>query len=195
MADPSPARLAALAAKVAEQHATMEAAFEEERAAEEVLLGQLVDAVRPALRALSSRLKASEKVFWPDSVSTATEKSYHDERGVILAGTGPERDHPRANDGAIEGRDLVLLDDGDFARLDWSGYWTNWRGRTSKETSTLTRITLRDVVETWDVDEIAAALSERLEAQLSGRATKTTASARQRTEKLRAVAALLGRRG
>ncbi len=180
---------------VAEQHATMEAAFDEERAAEEELLEKLVDAVRPALRALSSRLKASETTSWPTSTETSTEKTYHPERGVRLDGNGPERDHPRANDGSIGGTDLVLLDDGTFARLDWSGTWTRWQGRTSEETSTLTRITPRDVVETWDVDEIAAALSERLEAQLAGRATKTTAASKDRAEKLRAVAALLGGRG
>ncbi|MBP7675762.1 MAG: hypothetical protein KBB14_05520, partial [Thermoanaerobaculia bacterium] len=109
-----------LSRSVAEQHSTMEAAFAEERAAEEDLLGQLVEAVRPALRALSSRLLASERTFWPDNISTATEKSYHEERGVRLAGSGPERDHPRANRGTIEGFDLVLLGDGTFARLDWS---------------------------------------------------------------------------
>ena len=51
-----------------------------------------------------------------------------------------------------------------------------------------------DVVAEWDVDEVAATLAERLEAQLAGRAAKTTASARERTEKLRAVAALLARK-
>lgn len=183
-----------LSRSVAAQHATMEAAFDEERAAEEELLEKLVETVKPALRALSSRLKASETTFWPTSTETSTEKTYHPERGVRLDGNGPERDHPRANDGGIGGTDLVLLDDGTFARLDWTGTWTRWQGRTSEETSTLTRITLRDVVETWDVDEIAATLSERLEAQLAGRATKTTAASKDRAEKLRAVAALLGGR-
>ena len=183
-----------LSRSVAEQHATMEAAFDEERAAEEELLEKLVDAVRPALRALSSRLKASETTSWPTSTETSTEKTYHPERGVRLDGNGPERDHPRANDGSIGGTDLVLRDDGTFARLDWTGTWTRWQGRTSEETSTLTRIALRDVVETWDVDEIAATLSERLEAQVAGRATKTTAASKDRAEKLRAVAALLGGR-
>jgi len=181
-----------LAPVVEAQHGALTEAIEEEATAEAALLARVVDLVRPALRALSSRLLASERVFWPDSVSTATEKSYHEERGVILAGTGPERDYPRANDGAIEGTDLVLLADGTFARLDWSGSWTRWQGRTSEETSTLTRLSLADVVETWDVDEIAATLSERLEAQLAGRSGKTTASARERAERLRAVARLAG---
>jgi hypothetical protein len=180
-----------LSRKVAEQHSDLEAAVGEERAAEEELLGKLVDAVRPALKALSSRLKATERVWWPTSVETATEKSYHEERGVRLAGSGPERDHPRANDGAVEGLDLVLLADGEFARLDWSGSWTRWQGRTSTEESALTRLSLREVVDEWDVDEIAARLHELLEQHLSGRATKTGAAARERAEKLRAVAALM----
>ena len=192
--DDTVARIDTLARLVAEQHATMETAFDEERAAEEELLEKLVETVRPALKALSSRLKATETTFWPTSTETATEKTCHPERGVILDGDGPFRDHPRANDGKIGGTDLALLDDGTFARLDWTGTWTRWQGRTSEETSTLTRITLRDVVETWDVDELAAALAERLEAQLAGRATKTTASARERAERLRSVTLLLGGR-
>lgn len=187
-----PETLANLAANVAAQHDEMTAAVEEERAAEERLLGQLVEAVRPALRALSSRLLESERVWWPDNISTATEKSYHEERGVRLAGSGPERDHPRANDGAIEGTDLVLLESGDFVRVDWSGSWTRWQGRTSHEESALTRLSLADVVAGWDVDDVSRALVERLEAQVNGRAPKTTAAAKDRAEKLRAVVALLG---
>lgn len=180
-----------LSRSVAEQHATMEAAFAEERAAEEELLEKVVDAVRPALKALSSRILATERTWWPTSVETATDRSFHPERGVRLDGNGPVRDHPRANDGAVEGEDLVLLEDGTFARLDWSGTWTRWQGRTSEETSTLTRLTLAEVVETWDVDQLAARLHDLLEQHLAGRATKTTAAARERAGRLRAVAALM----
>mgnify|MGYP001240549871 CR=1 FL=1 len=190
--DQTVARIDTLSRSVAEQHGTMQAAIDDERDAEKELLEKLVEAVRPALKALSSRLKSMETTFWPTSVEIATEKTYHPERGVILDGNGPFRDHPRANDGRIGGTDLVLLDDGTFARLDWTGTWTRWQGRTSEETSTLTRLSLADVVETWDVDEIAATLSERLEAQLAGRSGKTTASARERAERLRAVARLAG---
>ena len=189
--EPAVEKITNLSRSVAEQHATMEAAFEEERAAEEELLEKVVDAVRPALRALSSRLKATERTWWPTSVETATEKTYHAERGVYVAGNGPERDFPRANDGTVVGSDLVLLEDGTFARLDWTGTWTRWQGRTSEETSTLTRLSYAQVVSDFDVDEIAARLHELLEQHLAGRATKTTASARDRAEKLRAVAALM----
>ena len=197
MSDPStttPPALADLARQVAAQHAEMTSAISDERAAEEELLARIVDSVKPALRALSSRLLASERTFWPDSVSTATERSYHEERGVRLHGGGPSRDHPRANDGAIEGLDLVLLEDGTFARLDWTGTWTHWQGRASVDESTLTRLSLRDVVDGWDVDILAAGLHDRLTAQLEGRAPKRTASARERAEKLRAVSSLLGGR-
>lgn len=183
--------LARLAPVVEAQHGALAEAIEEEATAEAALLARVVDLVRPALRALSSRLLASERVFWPDSVSTATEKSFHEERGVRLHGTGPERDHPRANDGAIEGTDLVLLDDGTFARLDWRGSWTRWQGRTSHEESELTRISLADVVAGWDVDDISRALVGKLEAQVNGRAQKTMAAAIERAQKLRCVAALL----
>ena len=192
MSDLNPAALAELASHVSEQHTIMTSAFEEERDAEAALLGQIVDAVRPALKALSNRLKASERVWWPTSVETASEKTYHPERGVLIDGEGPERDHPRANDGAVSGQDLVLLDDGTFAVLDWSGNWTRWQGRTSAEESTLTRITLREVVETYNAEDIAINLGDRLEAQVNGKAPKTIAAAKARAEKLRSVSTLLG---
>ncbi len=194
MSDLNPAALAELASQVGEQHTVMTSAFEEERAAEAALLAQIVDAVRPALKALSNRLKASERVWWPTSVETASEKTYHPERGVLIDGEGPERDFPRANDGAIVGRDLVLLDDASFAVLTWSGNWTRWQGRSSEESSTLTRITTREVVDEWNVEEIALVLADWLEAQRDGKAVKTTAAAKARTEKLRGVSTLLGGR-
>jgi hypothetical protein len=192
MSDLTPAALAALATQVGAQHDTMAEAFEGERAAEAALLEQIVAAVRPALKALSSRLKASERTWWPTSTETATERTDHPERGVRLAGSGPERDHPRANDGQVEGRDLLLLDDGTFARLDWSGTWTRWQGRTSAEESALTRISTLDVVAGWDVDEIASTLAKKLQAHVAGRSEKTTQAALARAEKLRSVALLLG---
>ena len=194
MSDPNPATLAELARQVAEQHDTMNEAFEEERAAEAALLEKIVDAVRPALKALSSRLKASERTWWPTSTETATERTDHPERGIKVDGDGPVRDHPRANDGAVSGQDLVLLEDGTFAVLDWSGNWTRWQGRTSSEESTLTRITARDVVENYDAENIAQTLVDRLEAQVKGKAPKTTQAARDRAEKLRSVSTLLGGR-
>jgi hypothetical protein len=189
--DQTVAQIDTLSRSVAEQYATMQTAIEEERAAEADLLAQIVEAVRPALRALSSRLKASERTWWPDRVCTATERTDHPERGVVVAGDGPERDHPRANDGSVTGQDLVLLDDGTFALRDWSGSWSNWQGATSSQESTLTRISLRDVVESYDAENIAADLAYRLQAQLGGKATKTTAAARVRAEKLRSVSTLL----
>lgn len=181
-----------LARRVATQHDAMAAAITDERHAAAEVLARAVEVARPALRAISSRVLQERRTFWPTSVETATEETYHDVRGLRLAGDGPERDHPRANDGAIEGEDLLLLDDGRFVRLTWSGSWTRWQGRSSESRSELEILTLAEVVAGWDLDEILAALAKALEAQLSGRAEKTTKAATERAEKLRAVAALLG---
>ncbi len=183
-----------LSRTVAEQHGALQTAIADEREAEAQLLEKIVDAVRPALKALSSRIRATERVFWPDSVSTATEETWHAERAVPILVSGPQHDHPRADEGAIVGRDLVLLTDGTFARLDWSGNWTRWQGRTSAEESTLTRISTLDVVQTWNVEDVATKLRVLLEAQVNGKAPKTAQAARDRAEKLRAVAQLLGGR-
>jgi hypothetical protein len=76
--------LATKATKVAELAARQKAAFDEEREAKEVVLRAALDAVRPALEAISSRLT-------------------DDLRGVVLA---------RAETGPV--RTLFLLSDGDL---------------------------------------------------------------------------------
>lgn len=193
MNDFSPAALAELARTVADQHGTLAEAIADERDAEAALLAQIVESVRPALRALSSRLKASERTFWPDNAAPATEKTYHPERGVLVDGDGPTRDHPRANEGAIVGTDLALLDDGTFAVLDWSGTWSRWQGATSFMQSALTRVSLRDVVENYNAENIAMELRNHLEGQRGGKTPKTIAAAKARAEKLRSVSTLLGK--
>jgi hypothetical protein len=186
------ATLARLAPVVEAQHGALVAAIDEEATAEAALLERVVELVRPALKALSSRLKAGERVWWPTSTETASEKTYHEEHGILVDGTGPERDFPRANDGAISGQDLALLEDGTFAVLDWSGNWARWQGRSSEEHSTLTRLPVADVLVGWDVETIARALVDRLERHAAGKAPTTTRTAADRAEKLRAVVALLG---
>lgn len=210
-----------LSRSVAEQHATMEAAFAEERAAEEDLLEKLVDAVRPALKALSSRIRhrrlgqtvglgaaqpgySDEETFYlrdfmleedgwtdgevDDQVGAAV-------RGVLVA-AGTDHETTGTGTRTETGQKLYLLADSRFAVATFRSQTTQWRGRRDVyEVERWRILSPAEVVADWELDQIAKEVCGKLQAQLNGKAGKTTASARQRAEKLRAVAALLGGRG
>jgi hypothetical protein len=183
-----------LARQVAEQHADMRAAFAEERAAAAKVLEAAIAAARPALRALVGRIVREERTRWHDNAYTSTERDYHEERGVLIAGTMAEQAHPRDTDGRYTGEALYLLDNGQLAQVEWGGTWTKWQGRGSTMTGTLRvyESPLACVEDGWDAEELVNGLVDALERQASGRAPERAAKARERAERLRAVAKLLG---
>jgi hypothetical protein len=186
-------RIEELAGMVAEQHADMRAAYGAERAAEAAVLEAALAAARPALRALVGRIVREERTVWHDNAYTSTERDYHEERGVAVAGSGPERLHPRDTDGRWAGHTLYLLEDGRLAQVAWGGTWTKWQGCGSTLTGEL-RIyesVLACIEDGWDAEEAVAGLAEALERQAAGRAPERAKAARERAERLAAVARLL----
>ena len=185
------AELAELAERVAQTHEEQLAAQDDEVKAEAELLGKIVMMVKPALRALSSRLPESYRLFWPDSVSTDTEKTFQDLRGVRLDGDGPSEDYPRANRGSYEGRDLYLLVDGTFVLVEYEGTWTRRQGESNRWDVTNHPMTLENVVKRYKVEALSRAIFEALEQQDKGKAKDRTKSAKERATKVRAVSELL----
>jgi len=185
--------LAAKAATVAREYEAASEAIGDRHKAEAELLAVVVEKIKPALRALSSRIKAQERTWWPTNVTTAEDVEYHDARGVPIAGDGLERDHPRANSGRYEGRRLWLLDDGTFAVSEYEGTWSRWQGAESRWECGLLRITSPETIaREWKVDEIIAALSEAIDRQVGTR-EGVAKKASARAEQLRAITALLKR--
>jgi hypothetical protein len=162
-----------------------------ERTAESALLAQVRARVQPALRALASRVTSGERTFWPDSVSTATSRSYADWRGLRVAGDGAEYDHPRANDGCYEGEDLFLAADGTWHQLVYTGTWSRWQGAGDSweaEDKTLTDL---DVIKKYDLQTIVETIAEALRKHRDGAAVGKAVSARARAEKISALSELL----
>lgn len=182
--------IAAKAAQVGSEYETSQAAIAERDAAEANLLEALIERIRPALRALSSRIQSRERTWWPDNASTATETDHFSERGLCVAGGGVKRDHPRANAGSYEGTDLWLLTEGRFAEVTYSGHWSRWQGAASAWEASLTSRTTAQIAHDYDVDEIVATISEALD-KATGSREKTTTKARERAEQIRAVTTLL----
>ncbi len=108
------------------------AARERETAAAAVLLERFVAMVKPAVRALGSRPRISQRIFWVDCCQEekVTRAPW---RGVLLSpgSAGPEEDHPRANAGEYEGVELWLREDGTLIELTYSGSWSRWQGASS----------------------------------------------------------------
>lgn len=188
-------RLEQDAAKLGELAAEQEEATAAASRAEAELIKQIVELVKPALRALSSRVKVRERTWWPDSVSTATEEDFASWRGFRVSGDGPERDHPGANQGEIEGVDTFIKADGSLCRLRYSGDWTRWQGRAEEWTASEATITPLDLAREVGAEDIVKVLSEAVQRQLSsGGREKATARSRERAAVLGALSTMLERK-
>ena len=216
----TPPALADLARQVAARHDAQRAAYEQQKQAEAALLSQLVETIGPALPALCSRIrhrKLGQTVGLGDSqpgysdAETFLLRDYMIEengwtngdvddqvgeavRGVLVgAATGHESTGTGTQ--TERGQKLFLLVDGRFALASYRNETTQWQGRRDVYAVDSWQIlTPEQVVNDWELDEIAAELNAKLQAQLAGRSGKTTAAAGERARKLAAVSALLGGR-
>ena len=181
------------AAVVGASAEALAAAIDAERAAEAEVLTLAIEAARPGLRAICSRIKRGMATWSTQNGTSFHEsESWHDERGVKLAGDGAKYDIAREDSGQYEGEDRYLLADGRLAVADFSGSWSRWQGSRSEWESTLRTLTPREAMDLWDLDETLAALLAKLEKSAAGKAPEKTKAALARAAKLRAIFALAG---
>lgn len=186
------AALAATAATVAEQHSALTQAIGDETAAEAALLEAAIAAVRPALRALASKIIAREyHTSGRDGLHPVREQEYHpDLRGLVLVDDFCEEDDRTGNAGSYAGDRLVLLTTGELVRVKRTGHWSRWQGSDNEYTTTWRVLTPLEAARRYRVAECLATLDKRLASHLEGNAAKRTAAATQRAERLRAMATL-----
>lgn len=189
-------KIAQQAPAVADEHAALEAAAAESDTAEAALLASVIEAVRPALRALASRVLVGEVTHGAGSHLCRTSKTYASWRGVLVAGDDEaEDDDSRQNDGAYEGTGLYLDTEGILREVSWSGHWSRWQGSTRRAEGAERRVTPYSVVQEWQAGTVATiveSLSRALAAQ-NGTRGKATKAATERASRFRALAALLGK--
>lgn len=191
MTDISIADLASTATAVGAQHTAMTAAIDSERAAEAALLEAAIDAVRPALRALSSRLQSRYYCTSGANGCNPVERADHfTDRGLVLVDDYGSQKDRTGNRGDYRGTRLVVLSDGQLARLERGGSWSHWQGEDNEFDVTLTLVTPLQAVKQYALADILASLRDALQRQLDGAAPKRTAAAQARAEKLTAIAAL-----
>jgi hypothetical protein len=190
--------LGALAKSVEEEHALSIDAKRAELDAAAALLRGVVEAVRPALRAVASRIQVREVNEWRGATTFATtEEDFLDGPGGLIvsaAAPGPVRDDNRLRSGRYEGECLFLLPDGTWLELTYDGQWSNWVGAGRWWKAQARAMTDLEVAGAYEVEEIVARIQRAMETAQGSRTT-ATARMRERAQKLAALATLLGWKG
>ncbi len=186
---------------VAKAKEDLDAAIGSRRAAEASLVTTMIEAVKPALRAMATRPRVSQRVFWVNA-STEEEVTRAAWAGVLVTGdpdqraAGPDEDYPRANSGAYEGAEVFLTSDG-LIELSYKGHWSRWQGASSQWEATETRLTAAEFVAQYSTPSQSAAeimlahLAKALKAQSEGGMVKQTAKAQATAAKFVSMEVLL----
>lgn len=197
-----------LAKIVTEQAETLAKAAAENEAAETALMEHVVGKLRPALRALSSRIQTEENVESEDPDGPTREDRYYHLRGIYIPlsrpngrerwlSSGPVEQREGRNGGVDDtagpyvGTDLFLMEDGSWLELAYRGRWSRWQGAVSWWTATPRRMTLTDVVAEYNVPDVLGGLLVRLEGYVKGNATTRAQKLADNAAKIRAMLALL----
>lgn len=182
-------KLAATADTVAAEHRELTTAIDAKHEQAAALLTAVVERIRPALPALASGVWRSYRSWWPTNIYNTDEHDTFKWRGLLVAGSGPEEDHPQSDQGGYEGGGLWLADDGRWYRVTYDGSWSRWQGADSQWEACADRLTVSQVVLAYDVDEIVTAITAALDSHV-GRRAKATASATETAERLAALTTL-----
>ena len=185
-------QIATLTNTVAAEHEAHVAALSSERAAEVELLRAVIEAVRPALKAIASRIKVSNR-WGSNGVHPGEETEYCELCGLYLnpyTAIGPWRERRGSTRGSYTGTDRFLLTDGSILELQYDGHWSQWQGETSGWTSTQTVVPL-EKLSSKQVHDAIRAIGEALQKQADGNKTKRTAASIARATKITAMTALL----
>lgn len=188
---PVVSNIAEVAPIVAAQAEEQSAAIDSERDAETAVLEAVIAAARPALKAISYRIKVGNRMWWPNNVQAAEADEYHSVRGIRIAGSGPSRDFPQSDSGEYEGTALYLMSDGTLAQLTYTGTWSRWQGASQEWTASIRPVTPRQAMNRWDLGDCVESLRAALQKQLDGGAKKQTQAAKERAERLTAIAQLI----
>lgn len=195
---PDVSLLAAKAAQVAASQEELTSAIAEERAARAAVLVHAIESVRPAWRALSSRIQSRAEWSGLATDRQRASEDYLPERGLYLGydSAGPSKDAPRDNQGAYEGVDYFLLSDGRIARLEYLGEWSHWQGSSSRWEASVTYYSLQEGAEKlvavgWDARALSA-IESALTRHVEGKAPERARAARERAARLRALVTLSG---
>lgn len=180
------AELQAKASAVAETAEHHRNAINAERDAEAEVLATAIEAVKPALPALCSRIKRSSyETAGRNGCNPVSRYEYHDERGAVLVDNYAREKDESGNRGSLGGERLCLLSDGRLAVVTREGSFSHWQGEADRWESTLAVVTPREAMNEYELDAVLGALAEALDKQAKGNASENTEKALARASALR----------
>ena len=158
-----------------------------------ILLREVVTALGPALRALSSPVSVAGIV---SANGITTDPAGW--RGVVITGDGPRQIASPAGPGRgrYGGTRLILRQDGAFVELAYDGPWSTVPGEVSRWSAEVRVLSDVEVAKVYGLDVILGALDEAVEKQVQS-AKKTNGLERralkldEQLERLRALRVLL----
>jgi hypothetical protein len=191
--------LRAVAQRVADQHADLEQAGEAIRAEKAGIFRQVLEAVRPAARALAAPVGIGMTCGGP--AGNTTEPAPW--RGLYLAGQGPtlvdrvavpQPEMKRAafpERGRHAGARLLLRADGALVELSYDGPWSSVPGELSRWVATPREVEPEDVVTRYRLEQILDELVGALYAYAEGKASVRAAELRSKANRLASLSELL----
>jgi hypothetical protein len=198
--DAAVSHLSSAVAPLIAAHEESERAALEVRDAEVALVTKILEAVRPAVRALGSRPQVGDE-YVVDGVQGEQPRAAW--RGIVLTcapkDAGPTRKKHHSHndtDGSYVGYDAFLREDGSIVELSYSGHWSQWQHSRCSWEATERVLSVADFVDEYEPsrpEDLVKHLQEVVDA--AGDRSKRTAAMSARAEKLRAVTALLGTKG
>ena len=179
--------LRAKAMAVAGSRTAYDAAFTNDRSARAEFLAGVIEAVRPALRAICSRVLVGSTT---SPAGTTTDPAGF--RGLFLTAEGPFKKTVGDNQrGRFEGKSLVLRDDGSLCELVYQGPWSEVRGEITKWVAEVVPRSASDVGEDWDVDDVTEWIADALRAQAKSAMPSRAKAMNEQAERLWAAVRLI----
>jgi hypothetical protein len=177
------------APQAAVQYDEHQAAIQAERDAEAVILDKAIASAKPALKALSSKIVSdSYETGGQNGCNPVYRYEHHKEQGVVLVDDWSREKDESGNRGALVGKRLYLLSDGQLAEVERDGQFSHWQGDADTYETTLNIVTARQAMDIWNLDDALKSLAEALQGQANR--AKSTAAAKERAERLSALAKL-----
>jgi hypothetical protein len=183
-------QLRSTAAAVGKQAAALDVAGTDASLAKGELLAAVIDAIKPALRAICSKVAIGSTIT--DAGTTTEPASW---RGLYLAGDGPCLVDRKTSPDGIRGRwggdRLMLRADGHLVTLRYQGPWTNVRGEVSKWTAEAIPTDAVSATGRWNLDVMIGSISNAVMAQANGASPRRAAQLRESAERIRALVVLV----
>lgn len=175
---------------VGKQDDERRAAIRADRDSKAELLDAVVKALRPALRALATRVQLDiEDVRRADRlgllIGTKKTKASYAAGPVIRPISGDP------NRGRYGGEDLFLMEDGSFFEVTYDGPWSKVAGEKSGWQGIGVTIGTAEVVAGYDVANVLDEIQAALATQAAGGAARATERAWASAERIHAIALLV----